>query len=309
MKWINKLLLAAIAFASLSSFANAQTLEKKSLTLDGAKKVIAAAVAYAKKNSAPGGVIAVVDDGGNLMALERLDGTFAAGANISIGKARTAVLFKRPTKAFEEIIKNGRTAMVALPDSFFTPLQGGIPIVVDNQIVGGVGVSGAASAQQDEELAIAGANAFAEMKSSEMQTPNSPVLFFEASKVANSFANGAVLLDGMNRNYMVHTSKREKPGQAEVHALDTDIIYVLQGSATFVTGGTAVGTKEIAPNELRGVRIDGGDTRQLVKGDVVVVPNNTPHWFKEVNGTLLYYTIKVRCPECTSTSVMMSSNR
>src|SRR6266545_2843251 len=81
-----------------------------------------------------------------------------AGANISIGKARTAVLFKRPTKVFEDIIKNGRTAMVALPDSLFTPLQGGIPIVVDGQIVGGVGVSGASSAQQDEELAIAGAN-------------------------------------------------------------------------------------------------------------------------------------------------------
>src|SRR4029079_5749817 len=182
----------------------------KTLTIEGAKKVIAAAVAYAKKNNARGGVISVVDDGGNLMALERLDGTFAAGATISIGKARTAVLFKRPTKVFEDIIKNGRTAMVALPDNFFTPLQGGIPIIVENQIVGGVGVSGAASAQQDEELAIAGANVFADMKTSELQTTNSPVLFFEASKVATSFSNGAVLLDGMNRNYMVHTSKREK---------------------------------------------------------------------------------------------------
>src|SRR5581483_3475043 len=119
------------------------------------------------KNNAPGGVIAVVDEGGNLMALERLDGTFAAGANISIGKARTAVLFKRPTKAFEDIIKNGRTAMVALPDAYFTPLQGGVPITVDGQIVGGVGVSGASSAQQDEELAMAGAGVFsAEMKTS-----------------------------------------------------------------------------------------------------------------------------------------------
>src|SRR5919201_473032 len=139
--------------------AHAQTVEKKSLNLDGAKKAIAAAADYAKKNNAPGGVIAVVDEGGNLMALERLDGTFAAGANISIGKARTSVLFKRPTKAFEEIIRNGRTAMVALPDTFFTPLQGGVPITVDGQIVGGVGVSGASSAQQDEELAVAGASA------------------------------------------------------------------------------------------------------------------------------------------------------
>jgi glc operon protein GlcG len=298
-------MLIVLALTLTSTIVNAQTFEKKSLTLDGAKKVIATAVAYAKKNNAPGGVIAVVDDGGNLMALERLDGTFAAGANISIGKARTAALFKRPTKAFEDIIKNGRTAMVALPDSLFTPLQGGIPIIVDNQIVGGVGVSGAASAQQDEELAIAGANAFADMKMSDMQ---SPVLFFNSSQVSTSFANGGVLLDGMNRNYMVHTSKREKPGQAEIHALDTDIIYVIEGSATFVTGGTAVDAKTTAPNELRGVRIDGGETRQLVKGDVIVVPNNTPHWFKEVDGTMLYYTIKVRCADCTSTS-MMSVNR
>lgn len=303
-----KLILVALALVLTSTVANAQIVEKKSLTLDGAKKVIASAVAYAKKNSAPGGVIAVVDEGGNLMALERLDGTFAAGANISIGKARTAVLFKRPTKAFEDIIKNGRTAMVALPDSFFTPLQGGIPIIVDNQIVGGVGVSGAASAQQDEELAIAGANAFADMKTSEMQNPAAPVLFFNSSQVTTSFSNGAVLLDGSNRNYMVHTSKRDKPGQAEIHTLDTDIIYVIQGSATFVTGGTAVDAKTTAPNELRGVRIDGGEVRQLAKGDVIVVPNNTPHWFKDVNGTLLYYTIKVRCSDCTSTS-MMSANR
>jgi glc operon protein GlcG len=307
MKTITKLTVLAVMFVGTVLISNAQTVEKKTLTLDGARKVIATAVAYARKNNAPGGVIAVVDDGGNLMALERLDGTFAAGANISIGKARTAVLFKRPTKVFEEIIKNGRTAMVALPDAFFTPLQGGIPIVVDNQIVGGVGVSGAASAQQDEELALAGANAFSEMKISETQNPSSPVLFFEASKVSTSFANGSVLLDGMNRNYMVHTSKREQPGRAEIHALDTDIIYVLQGGATFVTGGTAVDAKTTAPNELRGVRIDGGETRQLVKGDVIVVPNNTPHWFKEVNGTLLYYTIKVRCSDCVSP--MVSENR
>ena len=292
MKLLSRLMFATIAVATLSFPTSAQTVEKKSLTLDGAKKVIAAAVAYAKKNNAPGGVIAVVDDGGNLMALERLDGTFAAGANISIGKARTAVLFKRPTKVFEDIIKNGRTSMVALPDAFFTPLQGGIPITVDGQIVGGVGVSGAASAQQDEELAIAGAAALnADEKTSKSR---SNVLFFDSNQVATSFSKGAVLLDGTDRNYMVHTSKREQPGLAEVHALDTDIIYVVEGTATMVTGGTAVETKTIAPDEVRGARIEGGETRQLVKGNVIIVPNGTPHWFKDVSGTFLYYTIKVR---------------
>lgn len=286
--------ITALIILSTALFANAQTIEKKALTIDGAKKVIAGAVAYAKKNNAPGGVIAVVDEGGNLMALERLDGTFAAGANISIGKARTAVLFKRPTKAFEDIIKNGRTAMVALPDAFFTPLQGGVPITIDGQIVGGVGVSGAASAQQDEELAIAGADVFAEAKVSDMSTTKPPVLFFDAKQVNTSFSTGAVLLDGSDRHYMVHTSRRDKPGLAEIHALDTDIIYVLQGNATLVTGGTAVDAKETEPNELRGSRIEGGVMRQLSKGQVIIVPNNTPHWFKEINGEFLYYTIKVR---------------
>ena len=154
-----KALSATLGFLFIVAVANAdaQTAAKIGLNLEGAKKVIAKAVAEAKKLNAPGAAIAVVDDGGNLVAVERLDNTFAAGANISIGKARTAALFKRPTKAFEDIINNGRTAMTSLND--FTPLQGGVPIVVDGQIVGAIGVSGAASAQQDEDLAVAGAAA------------------------------------------------------------------------------------------------------------------------------------------------------
>jgi uncharacterized protein GlcG (DUF336 family) len=148
-----------LLWLALSSAGHTQTVEKKSLTLDGAKKVIAAAAAEAKNKNAPGGAFAVVDEGGNLVALERLDNTFAAGANISIGKARTAALFKRPTKFFEDVINKGRTAMTAIND--FTPLQGGVPLIVDGQVIGAVGVSGAASAQQDEELAIAGAAALA----------------------------------------------------------------------------------------------------------------------------------------------------
>lgn len=265
----------------------AQISEKKSLTLEGARTAIAAAKEYARKNNAPGGVIAVVDDGGNLMALERLDGTFSAGANISVGKAKTAVMFKRPTKFFEEIIKNGRTAMVALPD--FTPLQGGVPIMVSGQIVGGIGVSGAASAVQDEELAIAGANALSN------QTTIAAVTFFDSKTVVEAFSKGAVLTNGSNgENYMVHASRREKSGMSEVHELDTDIIYVLDGTATFVTGGKSVDLKQTAVNEFRGSMIDGGETRQLVKGDVVIVPKGVPHWFKQVDGTFLYYVVKVR---------------
>src|SRR5499427_6901249 len=167
-----------LLFALAAGTANAQVTEKKSLTLEGAKKIIAAAETYAKQHNAPGGVIAVVDDGGNLMALERLDGTFAAGASISIGKARTAVLFQKPTRVFEEIINKGRTAMAALPDSFFTPLQGGIPVMFDGQIIGGVGVSGASSAAQDEELAIAGAEAAKSFDGNPQMISNLPVSYF-----------------------------------------------------------------------------------------------------------------------------------
>jgi glc operon protein GlcG len=286
------LLLVVLAFWTAS--ASAQLAARKSLTLEGARRVIAAAQAEARRLNAPGGVVAVVDDGGNLIALERLDGTFSAGANISIGKARTAVMFKKPTRFFEELINSsgkGRTVMTTVEG--FTPLIGGIPITVDDQIIGGVGVSGAASAQQDEELAIAGAAAAKNFGNGSLSS--AAVSYFDRDKVTAAFAKGAALLDGSdNRNYMVHASRREGPGLAEIHAKDTDVIYVLSGKATFVTGGTALEPKTIAPDEIRGKSIAGGETRAIAQGDVLVVPNGVPHWFKEVSGPLTYYVVKVR---------------
>src|SRR5688572_16361941 len=148
-------ILAFLPLASTAFAADTQT--QPNLTLEGAKRVVAAAVDYARKNKAPGGAIAVVDVGGHVVYLERLDGTFPAGADISVGKARTSVMFRRPTKGIEETINKGRAAMIPVGEvTWFTPLQGGIPIMAGGQIVGGIGVSGAASAQQDEEIAIAG---------------------------------------------------------------------------------------------------------------------------------------------------------
>jgi glc operon protein GlcG len=259
--------------------------QKQMLTLVGAKKVIAAAVAKAKELNAPGAVIAVVDDGGNLMAIERLDNTFAAGALISYGKARTSAIFKRPTAVFEKIIREGRTPMVALTD--FTPLQGGVPIEMNGQIVGAVGVSGAASAQQDEELAIAGAGALS-MTNGTVAT--STVTFMDSKTVAAAFVKGQPLVE--NGQYKIHASHRDGPGKSEVHEHETDIIYVLEGTATFVTGGKVVDGQMIAPGEIRGAGIDGGETRQLVKGDLVIVPQGTPHWFKEVKAPFNYYVVK-----------------
>jgi glc operon protein GlcG len=263
-------LFALLLMLAVSARLSAQVVERKTLSLDGARQVIAAAQAEAKRLNAPGGVVAVVDDGGNLIALERLDGTFAAGANISIGKARTAVQFKKPTKFFEDIIRNGRTPMIALND--FTPLQGGVPIIFDGQMVGG----------------IAGANAFAPKAAS------APVRFFPDSEVESAFAKGAVLFDGNGSNYMIHASRREKPGMAEVHTKDADIIHVLDGAATLVTGGSVVASRSVADDEFRGDAIDGGEPHLLAKGDVIVVPAGVPHWFKQVNGPFLYYVVKVR---------------
>jgi uncharacterized protein GlcG (DUF336 family)/mannose-6-phosphate isomerase-like protein (cupin superfamily) len=303
MKIFISTVLAILVAALVIAPAHAQIIEKKSLNLDGAKKAIAAAVDYAKKNNAPGGVIAVVDEGGNLMALERLDGTFAMGATISIGKARTAVLFKKPTRFFEELINKGRTAMTAVDG--FTALIGGIPIVIDGQVVGGIGVSGAASANQDEELALAGAAAFsvagrgeagqpgssASAKATADKSPPVPTArFIDANAVSAAFAKGQPLLE--TAGYKVHASRRVEPGQAEIHTLDTDVIYVVDGSATLVTGGRAIDAKEIAPNEIRGTKIEGGDEHHITNGDVIVIPNGVPHQFTAVTGELHYFVCK-----------------
>ena len=133
------------------------------LTLEGARRVVAAAIAYARSHGAPGAAVAVVDAGGHTICLERLDGTFAASADVSIGKARTAANFGRPTRGMEDAINKNRPALAAVAAvTAFTPLQGGIPITLGKEVIGAIGVSGAASAQQDEEIATAGAVALQE---------------------------------------------------------------------------------------------------------------------------------------------------
>ncbi|HET9062068.1 MAG TPA: cupin domain-containing protein, partial [Candidatus Binatia bacterium] len=85
-----------------------------------------------------------------------------------------------------------------------------------------------------------------------------------------------------------------KPGEAEVHRRDTDVIYVLGGTATIVTGGEVVEGREVEHGELRGREIRGGETRRLAAGDVLVVPNGIPHWFSAVDAPFTYYVVKVR---------------
>lgn len=126
---------------------------KKVLTLETAKKIAAAAEAEAKKRGATV-VIVVVDDGGHLLLLERLDDTQVASVEVGIGKARTAAIFRRASKIFEDQVRDGRVAALALPGA--TPLQGGIPIIFENKVIGAIGVSGN-TPQEDEDIAKIGA--------------------------------------------------------------------------------------------------------------------------------------------------------
>jgi uncharacterized protein GlcG (DUF336 family) len=230
---IDPLIALVIGILTIAAGASAQTTEKQSLNRDGALRVI---------------------------AVEHLDNTFPAGANISIGKVRTAAIFKKPTRFFEEIIRKGRTPMVALND--FTPLQGGVPIELNGQVVGDVGVSGAASAQEDDDLATIAASALSRLSVSN----SGPVEQWGHDAVAASFAKGAVLFESPQFNYAIHTSQRTQLGLAKVHARETDLIRVVAGEATFVTGGTVVDPKPVAADEIPG----------------------------RVSGTFQYYTIKVR---------------
>ncbi len=130
---------------------------------------------------------------------------------------------------------------------------------------------------------------------SRLSAEEAPVRYYPAADVTAAFAKGAVLFDGSGgANYMIHASRREKPGMAEVHVKDADLIYVMEGSATFVTGGSVVDGKTVAPDEIRGASIKDGQTRHLAKGDVIIVPKGTPHQFAETTSPFLYYVVKVR---------------
>ena len=151
-------ILAATLLLTMAAVAiQAQLPTKQVLTLDAAKKIAAAAEAEAKKRGATV-VITVVDDGGYLLVLERLDDTQVASVDVGIAKARTAAIFRRPSKVFEDQIRDGRVAALALTGA--TPLQGGVPIIVDGKVIGAIGVSGN-SPQEDEDIAKVGADSAA----------------------------------------------------------------------------------------------------------------------------------------------------
>ncbi len=152
---MRRIALIVCSLVLLSLPAAAQTADRKVITLDGAKAILAAAEAEAAKNKWTV-AIAVVDESGNLIAFHRIDDTQVGSVDIAIGKARTAARMKRPTKALEDAVAGGRTVMLAVEG--ITPLEGGVPVMLDGRVIGAVGVSGVTS-QQDAQVAQAGAAA------------------------------------------------------------------------------------------------------------------------------------------------------
>ena len=116
--------------------------------------------------------------------------------------------------------------------------------------------------------------------------------YFPASDMAAMFVKGGTVTTGAN--YKVMAAQRTAGGEVELHDDDTDVFRIMSGSATFVTGGRIVGAHTTAPGETRGTGIEGGDTRTLSAGDVIVIEKGVPHWFKAVDGRVEYFVVKVR---------------
>jgi len=120
---------------------------------------------------------------------------------------------------------------------------------------------------------------------------SSGVIQIDNQKVAETFAKGGMLLQ--TNSYKVMAGRRVAPGEVEIHEKDTDVFYITEGAATFVTGGTAADQHTTAPGEIRAPKIAGGEEHHLKKGDVIIIPAGVPHQFTAVDGTFLYFVVKV----------------
>ncbi len=117
------------------------------------------------------------------------------------------------------------------------------------------------------------------------------ITYIARDKVAAALAKGGTLVT--QPDLTVQGAHRAVPGQVELHEKETDVFYITDGEATIVTGGTMVGGKQKGPGQMLGTDIQGGETHQVSKGDVMVIPAGIPHWFKEVPKSVSYYVVKV----------------
>jgi glc operon protein GlcG len=242
------------------------------LTKDGAGLAVDAVAAAARERGvAP--VVSAVDAGGALLYLHRPDNAQVASVEVTTDKARTAAIYRRPSKDFEEQASHGRPSTLHLARA--VPLQGGMPILYDGHVVGAIGVSGASSADEDQDLATIGANALA----SPNERANGATLF-TSEDVRQKFQTGGLLLE--TPVYKIDAGRRNGPGAPELHESEVDVMRVVEGSATVVTGG-----------EIKGDRIEGGKAHELAEGDVIAIPSGVPHQFVEATDPFLYFVVKV----------------
>jgi glc operon protein GlcG len=260
--------------------AELSTVEIPALTRDGAQRIAeAVGAAAAARGVAP--VVSVVDSGGALLYLWRPDAAQVASVAVTTDKARTAAIYRRPSRDFENQAAHGRPSALHLAGA--VPLQGGMPILRDGQVIGAVGVSGASSADEDQELAELGARSAADGRAD--------ATFFSHEAVGAKFGTGGLLLD--TPHYKVDAGRRTAPGEVEFHERVVDIMHVVEGSASVVTGGDMVDPREVGPGETRARELTGGTPRQLGPGDVLVIPAGVPHQFTAVSDPFLYLVTKV----------------
>jgi uncharacterized protein GlcG (DUF336 family)/mannose-6-phosphate isomerase-like protein (cupin superfamily) len=262
------------------------TVETPALTYGGARLAAEAAGGIATgRGVSP--VVAVVDAGGELVYLWRPDAAQVASVGVATDKARTAAIYRRPSKDFEEQASGGRASALHLARA--VPLQGGIPLLVGGEVVGAIGVSGASSAGEDQELAIAGADAFAAALSQDGRANGAA--FFSSEALRGKFEEGGLLLD--TGGYKIDAGRRTAPGEVEYHERFVDVMHVVEGTAAVVTGGELVEPREVAAGEIRAAAVEGGTRHELAEGDVLAIPSGVPHQFVEVSDPFLYFVVKV----------------
>ncbi|MFL5893712.1 MAG: bifunctional GlcG/HbpS family heme-binding protein/cupin domain-containing protein [Thermoleophilaceae bacterium] len=241
-----------------------ETSDVGALTYDGARRA-AEAVATVATDRGVAPVAAVVDAYGELVFVWRPDAAQIASVNVAVDKARTAAIYRRPSKDFEDQAAGGRPSALHLARA--VPLQGGIPIEHAGEVVGAIGVSGAASADEDQELAVLGAKA-AEAAAS--APANGHAAYFASDKVRAKFQTGGLLLD--KPGYKIDAGRRSGPGAVEVHDHEVDVMHVLSGTATVVAGEAS---------------------HDLAEGDVLEIPAGVPHQFTDASDPFLYFVVKV----------------
>ena len=262
--------------------------ELPALTHEGARAAAEAAGAVAaERGVAP--VISAVDAGGALMYLVRPDSAQVASVEVTTDKARTAAIYRRPSKDFEDQASGGRPSALHLARA--VPLQGGVPIEYDGEVIGAVGVSGATDADEDRELAEIGARSIEAAIAAHRNGGSNGAAYFPAQVVEAKFQGGGLLLD--QAGYKIDAGRREGPGEVEFHEHVVDVMHVVSGRATVITGGLMVDAREVAPGELRAATVEGGKPHELSEGDVLAIPNGVPHQFTAVSGPFLYFVVKV----------------